>query len=208
MPDIYGVGEDKLTHITSYRTPQPIAVDGDLAKPAWRDVPRSPRFVDMVSGEPALYDTRVASRWDAERFYVAYWIEEPQVKATLRERDSFIWNDDDVELLPQKTLFKVWGRSEDDVWAVGLDGTILHRGADGWEPEESPTTQRLIAVMGRDTNEVYAVGGDVTGVVLRWDGSSWIEWTTANEPLSAVWTAPGRALYVGGNRGYLARFGV
>ena len=98
MPDIYGVGEDKLTHITSYRTPQPIAVDGDLAKPAWRDVPRSPRFVDMVSGEPALYDTRVASRWDAERFYVAYWIEEPQVKATLRERDSFIWNDDDVEL--------------------------------------------------------------------------------------------------------------
>ena len=45
MPDIYGVGEDKLTHITSYRTPQPIAVDGDLAKPAWRDVPRSPRFV-------------------------------------------------------------------------------------------------------------------------------------------------------------------
>jgi hypothetical protein len=98
VPDIYGVGEDKLTHITSYRTPQPIAVDGDLAKPAWRDVPRSPRFVDMVSGEPALYDTRVASRWDAERFYVAYWIEEPQVKATLRERDSFIWNDDDVEL--------------------------------------------------------------------------------------------------------------
>ena len=73
-------------------------IDGDLAKPAWRDVPRSPRFVDMVSGEPALYDTRVASRWDAERFYVAYWIEEPQVKATLRERDSFIWNDDDVEL--------------------------------------------------------------------------------------------------------------
>ena len=52
----------------------------------------------MVSGEPALYDTRVACQWDAERLYVAYWIEEPQVRATLTERDSFIWNDNDVEL--------------------------------------------------------------------------------------------------------------
>jgi hypothetical protein len=98
VPHIYGVGEDQLAHITSYRTPERIAVDGDLTKPAWRDIPRSSRFVDMVSGEPALYDTRVASRWDAERLYVAYWIEEPQVKATLTERDSFIWNDNDVEL--------------------------------------------------------------------------------------------------------------
>ena len=61
-------------------------------------MPRSTRFVDMVSGEPALYDTRVASLWDDERFYVAYWIEEPQVRATLTKRDSFVWNDNDVEL--------------------------------------------------------------------------------------------------------------
>jgi hypothetical protein len=60
-------------------------------------VPRSPRFVDMVSGEPALYDTRMACQWDESRLYVAYWVEEPQVRATLTERDSFIWNDNDVE---------------------------------------------------------------------------------------------------------------
>jgi hypothetical protein len=95
---VYGVGEEQLTHITCHRAAGRIVIDGDLGKPAWRDVPRSPRFVDMVSGEPALYDTRVACQWDAERFYVAYWIEEPQVNATLRERDSFIWNDNDVEL--------------------------------------------------------------------------------------------------------------
>jgi hypothetical protein len=52
----------------------------------------------MVSGEPALYETRVACLWDDQAFYVAYWIEEPQVRATLTARDSFIWNDNDVEL--------------------------------------------------------------------------------------------------------------
>jgi hypothetical protein len=95
---VYGVGEERLTHITCFRATSPIGIDGDLSKPAWHGVTRSPRFVDMVSGEPALYDTRVACQWDADRFYVAYWIEEPQVKATLSERDSFVWNDNDVEL--------------------------------------------------------------------------------------------------------------
>ena len=98
MAERYGVGEERLTHVTCYRAPAPIAIDGDLDKPAWRSLPRSPRFVDMVSGAPALYETRVALRWDDANLYVAYWIEEPQVTATLRQRDSFIWNDNDVEL--------------------------------------------------------------------------------------------------------------
>jgi hypothetical protein len=98
MQTRYGVGAELLTRITCWRTPDPIAVDGDLDKPAWRSVPRSPRFVDMVSGDPALYDTRVACQWDETNLYVAYWVEEPQVRATLTERDSFVWNDNDVEL--------------------------------------------------------------------------------------------------------------
>ena len=94
----YGVGEESLAHVTAYAASARIAVDGDLDKAAWRSVPRSPRFVDMVSGEPAPYETRIACQWDAERFYVGYWVEEPQVRATLTERDSFVWNDNDVEL--------------------------------------------------------------------------------------------------------------
>jgi hypothetical protein len=94
----YGVGEEQLAHLVCHRARGAIVVDGDLDKPAWGGVPRSSRFVDMVSGEPALYETRVACQWDEDRFYVAYWVEEPQVRATLTERDSFVWNDNDVEL--------------------------------------------------------------------------------------------------------------
>lgn len=94
----YGVSEDLLAHVICPRAEGPIVVDGDLDKAAWRLSPRSSRFVDMVTGEPALYDTQVACQWDDTSFYVAYWIQEPQVRASLRERDSFIWNDNDVEL--------------------------------------------------------------------------------------------------------------
>jgi len=94
----YGVGEDQLVHVDCPRAREPVVVDGDLGKPAWHGAPRSPRFVDMVTGGPALYDTRVACQWDDAHLYVAYWVEEPQVRATLTERDSFVWNDNDVEL--------------------------------------------------------------------------------------------------------------
>ena len=73
-------------------------IDGDLSKPVWRQAPRSPRFVDMVTGDPAIFDTRSAALWDDQNLYIAYWIEEPFVEAALTERDSLIFNENDVEV--------------------------------------------------------------------------------------------------------------
>lgn len=81
-----------------HRAAGPIAVDGRLDEPAWQRVPRSPRFVDVVSGAPGLYDTRAAALWDDEALYVGFWIEEPCVQATLTERDSLIFLENDVEV--------------------------------------------------------------------------------------------------------------
>jgi hypothetical protein len=106
-------------------------------------------------------------------------------------------------------LFKVWGNGPDDVWAVGAGGTVIHRGGDAvWRAVDSGTTEQLIAVMGRGRDEVYAVGGDAGGVVLAWDGAEWTRFASEPEPLSGIWTAPGRSLFVGGNRGLLVRYGA
>lgn len=98
MNEPYGVGEDRLAHYTCHRAMRPIEVDGDLSKPAWKDAPRSRRFVDLVTGEPALLDTRMAALWDDTALYVGFWLEEPQVRASLTKRDSYIWFDNDVEV--------------------------------------------------------------------------------------------------------------
>ncbi|MDR2482472.1 MAG: carbohydrate-binding family 9-like protein [Treponema sp.] len=92
------ITEDKIAHVDSRRIRGPLAIDGCLDKPAWKDAARSRRFVDLVSGEPAFLDTRMASLWDEQNLYLAYWLEEPAVRASLTERDSFVWNDNDVEL--------------------------------------------------------------------------------------------------------------
>jgi hypothetical protein len=80
------------------RTREPVRIDGDLTKAAWRAAPRSPRFVDMATGDPGHFDTRAAALWDDENLYVAFWIEEPFVEAQLTERDSLIFNENDVEV--------------------------------------------------------------------------------------------------------------
>ncbi|HYO81618.1 MAG TPA: carbohydrate-binding family 9-like protein, partial [Bryobacteraceae bacterium] len=64
----------------------------------WREAQRSPRFVDMVTGEPGFFDTRAAALWDDENFYVGFWIDEPFVRARLTERDSLIFTENDVEV--------------------------------------------------------------------------------------------------------------
>ncbi len=94
----YGSDEKDLAHYTCFRAPQRIAVDGRLDKPAWHKAPKSSRFVDLVSGVPGFLETRMASLWDDENLYVAFWIEEPNVRARLTERDSLIWNENDVEI--------------------------------------------------------------------------------------------------------------
>lgn len=80
------------------RAAGPIAVDGRLDEPDWQRATRSPRFVDVVSGAPGLYDTRAAALWDDEALYVGFWVEEPCVQATLTERDSLIFMENDVEV--------------------------------------------------------------------------------------------------------------
>ena len=57
-----------------YRTRTPLIVDGHLTKSAWGKAPRSPRFVDMVTGDPAFFNTRAAALWDNDNLYIGFWV--------------------------------------------------------------------------------------------------------------------------------------
>ena len=81
-----------------YRTRTPLAVDGNLTESVWEKIPRSPRFVDMVTGNSAIFDTRAAALWDNDNLYIGFWVEEPFVEAHLTKRDSLIFMENDVEV--------------------------------------------------------------------------------------------------------------
>jgi hypothetical protein len=90
--------EDEIPHYIAYRTASKPHIDGRLDELAWQNAPRSPRFRDLISGSETIHDTRAAVLWDEQYLYVAYWIEEPNLQATLTERDAPIYQNNDVEL--------------------------------------------------------------------------------------------------------------
>ena len=50
----------EAAHYQCRRVASPISIDGDLNKPVWQESEKSPRFADMVTGQPGFYDTREA----------------------------------------------------------------------------------------------------------------------------------------------------
>lgn len=90
--------QSAIARYTAYRVDTPPTIDGNLNKPCWQRAPRSSRFADLISGAPAVHDTRAAALWDDACLYVGYWIEEPFVEAHLTERDALIYEENDVEL--------------------------------------------------------------------------------------------------------------
>jgi hypothetical protein len=80
------------------RTSLKPAHDGTLSAEPWTTAARSESFVDMASGDPAPLETKAALVWDDECLYVGFWVEEPYPKAHLKERDSIIFTENDVEL--------------------------------------------------------------------------------------------------------------
>jgi hypothetical protein len=94
----HGVTEQDIAHYTCHRTAGPGPLDGTAGGPAWDKAPRSPRFVDMVTGEPGYFDTRAAALWDDENLYVAFWVEEPFPEAHMTSRDGIVFAENDVEI--------------------------------------------------------------------------------------------------------------
>lgn len=94
---MYGCQEKDAAHYTCYRVTEPLTIDGNLQKKSWLQAPKG-TLVDIVTGEKAPLETKIASLWDNEYLYVAYWVEEPDVQAKLTERDSLVYYENDIEL--------------------------------------------------------------------------------------------------------------
>lgn len=97
-PSSFPCDDKNIPRYNAFQIKTPPTIDGKLNEDVWRQAPRSGSFVDLIHGTPAHLDTRAAVVWDPEYLYVAYWIEEPNVQATLTQRDAPIYRDNDVEL--------------------------------------------------------------------------------------------------------------
>ncbi len=87
-----------MVDYTAKRISSAITIDGNIHKDVWRTAQWSKRFTDLVTGNTAMYNTQAALLWNNEFLYIAFTAEEPFVTASLTERDSIIFLENDLEL--------------------------------------------------------------------------------------------------------------
>lgn len=82
------------------RTAGPIKIDGILDEAAWQDADWTEVFGDIEGPrkETPRYRTRAQLLWDDDYLYIGAYLEEPKLWATLKDRDSVIYNDNDFEV--------------------------------------------------------------------------------------------------------------
>jgi hypothetical protein len=148
---------------TAYRAAGPIAVDGRLNEPSWESAPKAGPFVDIVTGEPAWFETRVAILWDDEHLYFGFWAEETDVWGTLTERDSKIYEENDLEIFiaGKDTYYEFEMNARNVVYEVLWFWKDVFRPT----PEFDPDVARVMVLDG--------VGGHVHERGERWGFLDW-----------------------------------
>ena len=148
---------------TAYRADGPIRIDGKLDERSWLAAPKSTPFVDIVTGEAAWFDTRVAILWDDEYLYFGFWAEENDVWGTLTERDSKIYEENDLEIFiaGKDSYYEFEMNALNTVYEVLWFWKDVFRAS----PEFDPATQRVMVLDG--------VGGHVHERGERWGFLDW-----------------------------------
>lgn len=88
-------------HYICYRAPQPVTIDGNIDTPEWAEVPWTSDFVDIQGKNRPVtprHRCRAKLMWDNQYLYIAGEMIEPNLWATLTERESVIFHDNDFEV--------------------------------------------------------------------------------------------------------------
>jgi hypothetical protein len=98
-------------------------------------------------------------------------------------------------------LNAVWRNTASDVWAVGLNNTIVHYNGTQWtQPITGLQWAAYTSVFGATGTDVWAVGGG--GAAVHWNGTKWTRVATnSTANLTGVWGSASNNYYATANGG-------
>ena len=83
--------------------------------------------------------------------------------------DRMGWNP--MNLQVSSFLSAVWGAGQNDVYAVGDGGLVLHYDGKGWKTIATGSTESFLSIWGTSKNDIF-IGTD-QGDVMHFDGNKW-----------------------------------
>lgn len=110
----------------AYKTLEEIAIDGDPSDSSWNKAEWSDTFIDIEGVIKPKYKTQVKMLWDDTNYYILAKMEEPHVWASLKQRDTIIFYNNDFEVFidPEgdaKTYYELEINALNTVWDLFLN---------------------------------------------------------------------------------------
>lgn len=82
----------------AHKTTTALKIDGRANEADWQKAKWSETFIDIEGVVEPTYKTKVKMLWDEKYYYILAEIEEPHVWATLKQRDTVIFYNNDFEV--------------------------------------------------------------------------------------------------------------
>lgn len=110
----------------AYKTSEKIIIDGDANDSSWKKADWSNAFIDIEGIEKPKYNTQVKMLWDDTYYYILAKLDEPHVWATLKQRDTIIFYNNDFEVFidpdgDAKTYYELEINALNTVWDLFIN---------------------------------------------------------------------------------------
>src|SRR4029077_1645588 len=104
------------------------------------------------------------------------------------------------QLPPSGSPLAIWAAGVDDLFAVGVGGTLSRWNGAAWTASRvTGVDGDLAAVWGRGPSDGFAVGARAT--IVHWNGTTWDSMPSeTTDGLLSVWTTGQADLFVGGTK--------
>lgn len=95
---MFSQNETEPRSYIAYRSIDSISIDGKANEASWKNTAYSADFIDIEGDRTPKYRTNVKMIWDDSYLYFFAKMEEPHVWATLKQRDTVIFYNNDFEI--------------------------------------------------------------------------------------------------------------
>ena len=91
--------EPAVPRLIARRVRAPITLDGKLNEPDWAITQSTGPFLNTMTGEAGAFEARAQVLYDADAIYCAFVVSDDYLKATYKNADDHLWEQDTVEVM-------------------------------------------------------------------------------------------------------------
>jgi hypothetical protein len=161
------------------KTTSPIQMDGKLTEAAWKSAPWTDDFQDIEGAirPTPRFRTRAKMLWDDNYLYIGAELQEPHVWATLQQRDTVIFIDNDFEVFidpngDNHEYYEFEMNARNTVWDLFLPKPYKDSGGavDVWNIDGLKTA---VSVQGTLNNPNDTDTSWTVEIAFPWKGLAW-----------------------------------